>query len=700
MKVLQILPELKVGGVETGTVDFAKYLIQHGHEAVVVSSGGDLVADIEAAGVKHYKLPAHRKNLFSIISSIKKLEKIIMDEKVDIVHARSRVPAWIAFFACHKTDTAFITTCHGYYGKHLFSRVMGSSKLVIVPSEVIGRHMIDDFGVRQESIRLIPRSVDLKRFSKPHEEKTGKADRVVAIIGRMTPLKGHAYFLKAMAKVVRSMPYVKIWMIGDAPASKQSYKQELQILIKRLGLHDYVEFLGNRKDVPALLSRIDVLVLSSIEPESFGRVVVEAQAAGVPVVATKVGGVIEIIDDEQTGLLVLPKDTDAMAQAVMRVLKDRRLAQSLVTEARKKIELKYTLEHMASKTLEVYKELLDSLNILVIKISSIGDVVLVIPSLRALRRRYPQALIYCLVGKEASPVLKRCPYINGFIVIDPQENDRGAWRLFRFSRQLRRFRFDKVIDLQNNRRSHMLAFLSFARNSYGYDNGKGSFLLSRRIKNEHPFLPPVEHQFQVLKMLGIEYEGNLSLELWPSIEDEEFVRNLLDSEWMGHEKNIIGIHLAASDKWISKNWPLDHVARLCDILSQKNLRIVVTGVEQDKERARELLNRTKSKPAILVGKTDILQLAVLIRKCKVFITPDSAPMHIAAAMHTPFIALFGPTNPLRHAPPCENPIIFKKEIKCSPCYSPMCRMPSRLCMEEIKPEEVADEVLKLVKMKR
>src|ERR1700733_11404280 len=160
MNILQILPEMNVGGVETGTVDLAKYLVAHGHKSVVVSHGGDLVEVLESQGTKHYTLPVHKKNIFTMVRCINKLVAIIHKEKIDIVHARSRVPAWIAFFACRKSEAHFLTTCHGYYSTHLFSRVMGWGKLIIAISGVIGRHMIQDFAVPAENIRVIPRSVD------------------------------------------------------------------------------------------------------------------------------------------------------------------------------------------------------------------------------------------------------------------------------------------------------------------------------------------------------------------------------------------------------------------------------------------------------------------------------------------------------------------------------------------------------------
>lgn len=698
MKILQILPELNVGGVETGTVDFAKYLLEHGHEAVVVSNGGALVGELESANIRHYTLPVHKKSLWTILKCIKELAKIIHNEHVDIVHARSRVPAWVAFFACRKTKTAFLTTCHGYYGNHFFSRVMGWSKLVIVPSEVIGRNMVDTFGVLPENIRIIPRSVDLKKFDIPKDLYRSKAQYTISIVGRITPLKGHIYFIKAMAKVIRTVPNIKIWIIGDAPAKKEAYREELQVMVKRLGLANYIEFLGNRRDIPQLLAQTDVLVLSTITEEAFGRVILEAQAAGVPVVATKVGGVIEIIDDGKTGLLVLPKDTDEMARAVIRLLKDNRLAESLIFEAKKKLEGKFTLDHMAASTLKVYEELFKSLNILVIKISSVGDVVLVTASLKAIRQKYPHAKILCVVGKESRGILQRCPYVDELMVYDPKDKDRGLKGLFKFAEKLRRYQPDKVIDFQNNRTSHLLAFLCWPLESYGYDNKKWGFLLSQRIRDDAGPMSPVSHQFQILRMLDIEMTGAQRLELWPSPEDESYVQNLLDSEWLGNKTNIVGVNIAASEKWITKNWPLKSIGRLCDLLSEKNIRVIITGTEKDKEAARELLNLTKAKPALFIGKTDILQLAALIKRCRVYLTPDSAPMHIAAAVGTPLIALFGPTDHVRHLPPAEKFSVLRKDLPCSPCYSARCKITTHDCMNHITPEQVLLEIEKLMEL--
>jgi lipopolysaccharide heptosyltransferase II len=278
------------------------------------------------------------------------------------------------------------------------------------------------------------------------------------------------------------------------------------------------------------------------------------------------------------------------------------------------------------------------------------------------------------------------------IIYDPQHKDQGWWRLLKFAKKLRRYQFDKVVDFQNNRVSHLLSCLSFPRESYGYNNRKWGFMISKPVENPRYDIPAVPHQFQILSMLDIEYTPRVCLELWPSGKDREYIGELLESEWMANSKVIVGMNVAASAKWPTKNWPLEHIAKLCDALSAKNIRVVITGMEKDRPFIQQLMNLMKSKPAVLAGKTDIMQLAALMERCKVFITPDSAPLHVAAAMKTPVIALFGPTDSKRHQPPGRSIKILEKKLSCQPCYSNRCKIQTHDCLKDITPEEVLKEI--------
>ncbi|HOW42069.1 MAG TPA: GT4 family glycosyltransferase PelF [Candidatus Omnitrophota bacterium] len=703
MNILQVLPELRVGGVERGTVDLAKYLVKMGHKAVVVSAGGEMVKDLEALGAIHYQLPVHKKSIIDMLKVVPRLEEIIKKENIDIVHARSRIPAWSAFLASRRTQRVFITTCHGYYTKHLFSYVMGWGKKVIVLSNVIARHMIEDFGVPHERIRLIPRSVDSERFSFVPPSKRKHREYNIGIIGRLTPIKGHLYFLKAMARAARIMPKLKIWIVGDAPASKEAYKEQMRVLTRRLGLWHCTEFLGAQKDIPEIMQHLDVLVLATTTQEAFGRVIVEAQAAGVPVVATSVGGVVDIIDDGKTGLLVPPADPQAMADAVVRIGKDPALANALAEQAYARVKERYGVELMVERTLAVYREALEQTKILAIKFSSLGDIILSTAAVRALRQRFPRPRysLSFLVGADFKDILLRNPHIDELLVCDFKNKDKGVNAFTRLASLLRRKHFDMVIDLQNNRRSHLLAALTMALKRYGYNNKKWGFLLNYSVKDDGAALGPVEHQFRIFKQFGMD-AGAAALELFPTAEDQKCVDDFLASHWLSAHQVVVGINASASKRWSSKVWPREHLIRLCEELGRRDIRVVITGTADDRFLVEQL--RVTAPGLKLIdscGKLTINQLACLIKRCQVYISGDSAPLHVAAAMGTPFIALFGPTDPRRHLPPALQCVVIHKQLGCTPCYKSKC---ARLkCMKAITAEEVLrgiDSLLSLSQGKR
>jgi lipopolysaccharide heptosyltransferase II len=687
MNVLQILPSLDVGGVETGTVDLARYLVGHGHKAITVSSGGRLVRELDAIGSRHYNLPVNKKSLLTMIRMVGAVKEIIRREDIDIVHARSRVPALIAYFACKSTGRPFITTAHGYYAKHLLSETMAWGKYVIVASNVMAKHMVHNFGVPYDRIRLIPRGVDMSRFRfrDPASRHSGRF--VVGMVSRITPLKGHADFIKAVSILSRRIPQLTALIVGEAPKAK--YKEELQLIIRRLGLIKCVEFLPATQDVPSIMDKLDVLVSATITPEAFGRVVIEANAAGVPVVATKVGGIVDIIEDGKTGLLSLAQNPKDMAAGILKLYEDKALWKAITLEARKRVETSFNLDIMMKKTLAVYDEALKTQNILVIKMSALGDVILSVPSLRAIRQTYPNARIKVLVGIRSREVLDGCPYIDDVIACDFSSRHKGLLGLWRLGAQLRKSCFDVVIDLQNSKKSHILAGLSLAPMRYGYDNRKFSFILNKKIKDDAPYLGPVEHQFRTLKLAGIKAIDK-RLELWPSASDEKRAQEFLAENWVKPAQELVGINIRASSRWVTKNWPASYIALLCDRLAKEfNIRVVLTGASEDEDFARTITALTKSKPIVAVGRTGIMELACLIKYFKAYLTPDSAPMHIAAAVGTNMIAIFGPTDPARHLAESVGCVAVcrAKELKCSPCYNPSC-MKNFACMKKITVDEI------------
>lgn len=700
MRILQILPELNVGGVETGVVDLAKELVNNGHHSVVISNGGSLVPKLTLAGSRHYRLPVHKKSPFTILRMIAKVANIIEKEKIEIVHARSRVPAWIAYFASKRRGVSFITTAHGYYNNYFFSRVMGWGKRVIVPSRVIGRHMIEDFKVQPQKIVLIPRGVDLDKFNSEHlrfqdqQKKSGVG--TIGLIGRITPGKGHLDFVKAVARVVREMPQLKVLIVGDVAAGKEKYRDEMNLLVRRLGLTRYVHFISWQKDIPKVLSQLDILVVPSTIPEAFGRVIIEAQASGVPVIATNVGGIVDIIEDKQNGILIPPQDPAKMAKAIVELLKNKELAFSLAQKAREKVEREFDLTLMFRKTLELYQKVRSQKKILIIKLGALGDLILAIPSLQAIRRKFPNARISLLTGEKVYGIIYQCPYLNEIIVY--QRKGRGKIiRMFKLAQRLKQEGFDIGIDLQNNWQTHLILYLSKVFKRYGYDR-KGGFLLTDKVPYFHTrggskeILPPVKHQLRLLNLLKIN-QIDERLELWTSPEDERYIENFLSQEWIGSGQRIIAINLFT--QWETKNWGLENLSQLATkLMKLYSARIVLIGESKYKKKSENFQSLLKNRIINAVGKTNLGQLIYLIKRCELLITPDSAAMHIAAAVKTPFVALFGPTDPQRHLPPAEKFRVIKKNLPCSPCYKHNCL--TKKCMKKIKVDDVLEAVKEML----
>ena len=694
MKVLQLIPALSVGGTERGTVELAQGLVQRGHEALVISGGGELVKLLESCGAKHIPLPVGSKSPWTILRMIRKVSEIIIEEKVDLVHARSRIPGLIGFFASRRAQVPFVTTCHGYYRRNIFGTVMGWGKRVIVSSHAIGRHMLEDFETSEERLRVIARGVDPEVFRYRSVRRRTSQEKTIAMIGRITPLKGHADFIRAVSRVVRVFPTLRVLIVGEAPSGRQKYHQDLQLLVRRLGLHRSVEFRETTHDVPGLLGELDLLVLASRTPEAFGRVLIEAGASGVPVVATRVGGVSEVVEDGREGLLVPAQNPVALSEAILRLLKDPALAEKLSRNFRAKIEREYSLETMVEKTLQVYREVLESQRILVLKLGAVGDVVLITPSLRAIRRKFPKATITLLVGRDAFELVQHCPYLDELLTYDRVRKDKGLLGLWRLGSELRRRGFDLAIDLQNNKKSQLLSLLSLAPRRVGWARGPFKILINQRQPEPKEPMPPVQHQFRLLNALGID-GGDESLELWVQPKDDSTIERFLEGEWLSGQEPLVGLNLGGSPKWQTKRWPLEYYAALCDRLAQDNIRVVVTGTRSEEESLRHLLKAVQTRPIVAVGKTTLPQLAALLKRCKTYVTVDSAPLHVAASVGTPVIALFGPTDPLRHFPPQAKGTILNKQVPCHPCYRRQCPI-GLICMTQITPEEVYQEIKRSV----
>ncbi len=691
MHILQMLPALEVGGVERGVLDIARGLIARGHRVSVVSSGGPLAVQLTETGAAHHQLPVHEKSPITMWSCIPAVERIIRETGVDIVHARSRVSGWIGFAAARSTQRPFITTAHGFYRPHFGSRVMVWGRSVIAPSEALGRYLVDRFKLSKRRLRVIPRGVDVETFRlQPSSPHIGRWR--IGMFGRLSAIKGHDVALRACERLMKRGIPITLCIAGDQPGSPM--RRVLESLIIALRLEDAVEWCGVRQDIPALIASSDLILAPSTYPEAFGRSVVEAQAVGRPVIASRLGGHEELIKDGETGLLVPPGDHEALATAVERFMNDVDLRERCVAAGRQQVEREFTVDRMVERTAAVYDECLTKPNVLIWKLSALGDVVLSTPSLRAIRRQFPNGNVTLVTGRSAYDVVARCPHLNDIIIAGGRTGLRGLQRQWTLLGRIRDGAFDLSIDLQNNRMTHLMAWLAGIPIRVGYRRKFGR-LLNRAVRLPRVVLAPIAHQHYLLGEAGIQPDGD-ALELWPSKAEAQRATQLLKADRTSDTQTVVGIHPGGSGRWKTKRWGLDRWARVCDALTHRNVLVVVVGGPEEALLGEELLRLTTTPPLVVIGQTTLMELACLIQRCDVFLAHDSSSLHLAAAVGTPTVALFGPTDARRHLPPSFIGQVIAKKVFCSPCYSPRCRTITHACMKQIGVDEVLSAVTALL----
>ncbi|MDD2315819.1 MAG: glycosyltransferase family 4 protein [Desulfobacterales bacterium] len=369
--VVQMLPELESGGVERGALEVGRYLCRYGHRSIVISAGGRLVERLQEEGSEHFAWQVGRKTPVCL-KYILPLRRLLVQEKVDILHLRSRLPAWIGYLAWkslpEKLRPKLVTTFHGFYSVNAYSAVMTRGQKVIAISTAVADHIRQYYRVPQERIIRIFRGVDETEFSSGvvNPERVASlreswdldvdAGPVVMLPGRLTRLKGHDVFFKALAEV-RSLPWTAV-CVGDA--ENPSYAAELRSLIRRLGLENRVRLAGHCEDMPAAYLVADVVVsATSGEAEAFGRIAVEAQAMGRPVIASAHGGSLETVLDGETGRLFAPGDPQSLAVALGELLSSSALREKYAQAARNWVQQRFTVETMFGETLKVYESLLN-----------------------------------------------------------------------------------------------------------------------------------------------------------------------------------------------------------------------------------------------------------------------------------------------------------------------------------------------------
>ena len=380
IKVLQVIPKLGYGGAETGCYDIAHYLAEKSCSSFIATSGGQLLKYVKKNKVKIFRLPVHSKNPLVIVFNAIILSLIILIKNINIVHARSRAPAWSCFIACFLTRRNFITTFHGTYNyksklKKFYNSVMLRSKLTIAGSNFIFKHINENYNEylsKKKKLRVIFRGINIDYFNKKNisilkqerlkkEWELSSNKLTILMPGRLTYWKGQEILIEALNIMIEehnNTNFQAIFLGSDQ--GRKVYKKKLLDLSSRYRLSNKIKFIENCKEMPVAYSLADVVVSASVEPEAFGRVSVEAQSMETPIIASELGGSKETIVKGKSGFLYKHDDPRQLAKTLNAISElDEDSLKFIGNEGRKNIAKKYDVEAMCDSTLREYKKLLN-----------------------------------------------------------------------------------------------------------------------------------------------------------------------------------------------------------------------------------------------------------------------------------------------------------------------------------------------------
>ena len=380
LKVLQVIPKLDYGGAETGCYDIAHYLPENNVGSYLITSGGELLQYIDRKKVKLIKLPVHSKNPILIFINSLIISAIILINGINIVHARSRAPAWSCLIATKITRRKFVTTFHGTYNynnklKKFYNSVMVRSDLIIAGSNFIFSHIKENYSNylnQKKKLLVVFRGINVDYFDPTTKLETEekkllkqweieKDKKIILLPGRLTTWKGQEVFIEAINLVNIELGYEAFYaVILGSDQGRDLYKKKLIRLSEQYRLTKQLRFINHCKDMALAYKVSDIIVSASIEPEAFGRVSVEAQSMEKPIIASNIGGSNETVVDEKTGYLFKAGDAKSLSQKILKTLTiDKTQLKLIGIEGRKNIVQKFNVEKMCFSTYSEYKRLIN-----------------------------------------------------------------------------------------------------------------------------------------------------------------------------------------------------------------------------------------------------------------------------------------------------------------------------------------------------
>ena len=379
-KVLQVIPKLGYGGAETGCYDLAHYLNEVGCKSYIITSGGELIKYIDKKKVTLIKLPVHSKNPLLILVNSIIISFIILFLNISIVHARSRAPAWSCYFATRITRRKFVTTFHGTYNfqnkiKKFYNSIMVKSDLLIAGSNFIFSHIHENYSKYlnpKKKFLVIFRGINTEYFDPDNIKqddiiklknlwKLDKNKKIILLPGRLTSWKGQEMFIESLNIFRSTNPEIDFMaIILGTDQGRTVFRKKLENLVQQYDLTKNIKFVDHCKKMPLAYYLSDVVVSSSIEPEAFGRVSIEAQSMKKPIIASNIGGSNETIIDNKTGLLFESGNPQALSNKLKEIIKLDTLTLDLMgNEGRKNVLNRFNIEKMCFNTYSEYKKLIN-----------------------------------------------------------------------------------------------------------------------------------------------------------------------------------------------------------------------------------------------------------------------------------------------------------------------------------------------------
>jgi heptosyltransferase-3 len=630
------------------------------------------------------------------IPAMMRLRKLLQQWKIQIIHANTFEAFKFALLGSFVLRIPLFLHQRIVIQKRRFSqfaieyRVLSLwMKRIICVSDAVKRSLLS---IRISPDRLVTArtGIDMEPFDHPSKAYTKESlgidseGPVIGTIGIIRPEKRFEVFIRAAKNVLQSYPGARFFIAGDVVSeADQKYKEKLLCLVEELDLSEQILWSGLWEDVPSLLPVFDIFVSTS-PVEALGRSIVEAMATGLPIVAVNGGGIPEVIEEGKEGLFVAPGEPDSLSRTLIELLKDHEKAKQLGNQARERALRCFGMEEYVSKIIRLLSSALDDSsikssfpersrvifrNILIIKLRGIGDTILATPLCSEIRKNFPISHVTALVRRSSEKILHENPDVDEIQVYEEK-----LFGYFKLVRKLQRMKIDLALCPHASFRSALLSYLSRSKERVVNNfSGPNYFATVKKPISKIP-KSAIERDLDCLRSLEIKpHERNTRM--YFGEEDKERVSHLFR-----RGKLSVGFSIGASR--IEKKWDLENFARVIDGLQEKGVRMILFSGSND-ERESDSLIRMVSSSLDSFEPESIRELAAGLARCDLYIGNDSGPLHVAVAVGTPTIALFGPENPLEWHPypDTDKHIVFWKEGE----------------INRISPEEVLQKALKFLK---